>query len=320
MLTDRFDSFVNKCGNIFSSFEREQEQPKTQTKQQTKSQTIIQPETIQTVSEVPEFFKLLGCTPDQGLEKAKSNYRKLSVEYHPDKQPGNHNIACKLNDAYEKAKEFFSDNTTTNVTTEFNIDLKAIFKSFKGEVRDFAHDTAKKINGIDFSDDDVGFISTNLNFFHKYLKKMGVTIEDGETTKAIFIPISGNMLFGGKMSVDYFLSNHFPHELQHYADRRKKFLYKGKPLSDDLTRRIREFRAYKNSSKWYDYVNKKLEKNSAVDYFNYHSLGGGFSPDHVSGYYGARFEKYPNDNIKSILLPSVLERAEETLHFAKKYE
>jgi len=55
-----------------------------------------------------KFYDLLGVTRDVGENELKKQYRKLAMQYHPDKNPGNPSAAEKFKEI-SHAYEILSD-------------------------------------------------------------------------------------------------------------------------------------------------------------------------------------------------------------------
>ena len=48
-----------------------------------------------------DYYKTLGINKNAGKDEIKKSYRKLSLEYHPDRPNGNAEKFKKVNEAYE---------------------------------------------------------------------------------------------------------------------------------------------------------------------------------------------------------------------------
>src|ERR1700748_2016977 len=54
------------------------------------------------------YYETLGCQKDATVEVLKTSYRKLAMEFHPDKNPGDHTAEIKfkeINEAYDVLKD-----------------------------------------------------------------------------------------------------------------------------------------------------------------------------------------------------------------------
>ena len=48
-----------------------------------------------------DYYQILGCSKTDPIEKIKKNYRKLALQYHPDKNPDGEEEFKKIAEAYE---------------------------------------------------------------------------------------------------------------------------------------------------------------------------------------------------------------------------
>src|SRR6478609_8794098 len=55
-----------------------------------------------------DYYEVLGVARDADEQAIKSSYRKLALQYHPDRNPGNHEAEEKFKEAAE-AYEVLSD-------------------------------------------------------------------------------------------------------------------------------------------------------------------------------------------------------------------
>src|SRR6476660_4893926 len=54
------------------------------------------------------YYDVLGCQKGAGVAELKANYRKMAMELHPDRNPGDHTAEVKfkeINEAYDVLKD-----------------------------------------------------------------------------------------------------------------------------------------------------------------------------------------------------------------------
>src|ERR1700748_2246251 len=54
------------------------------------------------------YYETLGCQKDATVEVLKTSYRKLAMQFHPDKNPGDHTAEIKfkeISEAYDVLKD-----------------------------------------------------------------------------------------------------------------------------------------------------------------------------------------------------------------------
>src|SRR5690348_9162783 len=55
-----------------------------------------------------DYYDVLNCQKGAGISEIKASYRKLAMEFHPDKNPGDHTAEIKfkeINEAYDVLKD-----------------------------------------------------------------------------------------------------------------------------------------------------------------------------------------------------------------------
>jgi curved DNA-binding protein len=115
-----------------------------------------------------DYYQVLGVTKDADADHIKKAYRKLAMQYHPDRNPGKEKWANEkfkeINEAYavlgdpEKRKQFDQFGTTGNMNDIFN----------SGYTKSTFDDVMRQYGGaglrFDFLDEIFGDVIGNKNF------------------------------------------------------------------------------------------------------------------------------------------------------------
>jgi len=141
-----------------------------------------------------KYYKIMGLDKDATEKDIKKTYRKLALQYHPDKNPGNQEaeeMFKKISEAYQvlsdSAKRAEYDNTS--LSSPFVFSRGHGFNPFT-MFNNFQRTHAHNVNGINFSTSfgsNVQFTSTSTQTTIRDGKRIVTTIHtsNGKTTKTI---------------------------------------------------------------------------------------------------------------------------------------
>ena len=65
-----------------------------------------------------DYYEVLGVQRDASIDQIKKGYRKLAIQYHPDKNPGNKEAESKFKEATE-AYEVLSDEKQRQIYDQY---------------------------------------------------------------------------------------------------------------------------------------------------------------------------------------------------------
>ena len=113
------------------------------------------------------YYEILEVAQDAGFDEIKSNYRKLAMKYHPDRNPDNKKAEEKFKQVSE-AYEILSD---TNKRTDY--DKKLSGKNTGGRKKN----TSDGTNNFSFNPDDFK------DMFSDYFSEDKMNTKDQDTNK-----------------------------------------------------------------------------------------------------------------------------------------
>jgi len=146
------------------------------------------------MSDSKKYYKIMGLDKDATEKDIKKMYRKLALEYHPDKNPGNQEaeeMFKKISEAYQvlsdTTKRAAYDNTS--MSSPFIFSGRQSFNPFV-VFNNFQQAHTHNINGLNFStsfSSNVQFTSKSIQTTIRDGKRIVTTIQtsNGKTTKTI---------------------------------------------------------------------------------------------------------------------------------------
>lgn len=171
-----------------------------------------------------EYYKTLRLEKGSSKDEIKRAYRKLALQYHPDKNPGNEEWAAKIFTAINRAYSVLIDKDHVGESFDNIEEAKEYFR------KNF-FDLARRINSSDYISDKI--FQEECDFFFKYQLEQVATVRRSIIEARRIIN-----LLRKAMSKGYDTSE----ILKEHGDFFQKYGFSGEPECNDYDELIKEYK------------------------------------------------------------------------------